>query len=652
MKRIVTLLAILCPVIAVAQQPDAPSDHALDEVVVTANKFDQKASETGKVVRVISGQDLEHSSGKSLSQLLNEQAGITINGANQTPGSVQYIYTRGADPQYTLILLDGIPVKDASSISNFFDLNLIPLSMIERIEIIRGGYASLYGSGTASAVINIITKKGGTRPFNANAALSAGSYGAFMEQAGIRGGTAKVDYSLQFQNMDSRGFSAARDSSGDGHFDKDGFHRQFVMGEIGFHPGTSWTLRPYLRYSWEKGALDNGAYQDDKDYHYSTRFFQTGVDIAHSFQGGDLHVKYDYQPTVRHYLNDSSDGSAFLKQPFTSYTHEADAYAHWVLTPRMTMLLGTALRTEKTTQSTLSISSWGESYSKVSGDSASTSALNVYGSYILNAGGGFRLETSGRLTEHKTYGIHPVFAINPSWTVHDRIKLFANVSTSYNSPSLYQLYTPIYGNTGLKPETGLNLEAGAEAYLAGKRLTLSLTGFARDQKHVIAFQMDPATYAYRYVNYNHQRLYGGEFEGDFRITDRLHARAYYAYVSGKVTARNDATGKDSTYHDLFRKPTHSAGASLGYQVLNDLYLSLEGKYTGLRKDLVYDAGGHQVTVDMHGYVLVNFYAQYVWKKKYKAYLGLYNVTNSHYAEMIGYTTKRFNFEAGLQWSLF
>lgn len=648
MKRIFTLLAIFCPALALAQQ----TDHALDEVVVTANKFDQKASETGKVVRVISQQDLAHSAGKTLGQLLNEQAGITVSGAGQTPGSVQAVYTRGADPQYTLILIDGVPVTDASYITGHFDVNLIPLSSIDRIEIIRGGYASLYGSGTASAVINIITKKGDTRPFNAQAAVSAGSYGTYSEQAGIRGEKGKLDYSLQFQHKDSKGFSSALDSTGHAHFDDDGFHRNFVTGAIGFHPGTSWTLRPYLRYSQERGAMDGGAFQDDRDYTYHSRFFQTGLDIAHSFAHGDLHIKYDYQPSVRHYDNDSLDGSGFLKQPFSSYIHEADAYAHWALTPGMTMLLGVSLQAQKTTQSTLSISKYGRSYTKVSGDSASTNALNVYGSYMLHTASGFHLEVSGRLNEHKVYGLHPVFALNPSWLIHEQLKLFINVSSSYNAPSLYQLYAPSYGNHRLKPETGLNLEGGMEAYLAQKRLTVSATGFLRDQKQVIAFQMDPVTFASRYVNYNHQRLYGGEFEADFRLTDRLEAKAYYAYVSGKVTAKNDVTGKDSTYDNLFRKPTHSAGASLGFQVLPDLYLSLDGKYTGLRTDLIYDRNFNQVTVNLHGYMLVNFYAQYVWKKKYKAYLGLYNITNSHYTEITGYATRRFNFDAGLQWSLF
>lgn len=646
-KRTLITTLLLCPLAVAAQQ-----NQSLDEVVITAGKFYQKTSETGKVITTISAKEIAHSAGKNLSELLNEQPGITVNGAGQSPGSVETVYMRGSDPQYTLILLDGVPVSDVSYNVDRFDLNLIPVASIDHIEIIRGGYGSLYGSGAAAGVINIITKKGGEKPFNVQAALSAGSYGTFQEQAGLSGEKGKIDYHISFQHMDSRGFSSAEDSTGRGHFDKDGFHRDFVMAAIGYHPTAHWTFRPYARFSAERGGLDYGAFSDDKDYTYHSRFFQAGVAVDHQFDGGDLHFKYSYQPTVRHYLNDSLDGSSYLKQPFSSYMHTADLYANFQVSPRISVLAGSTLDMEKTTQSTLSVYGGYPSFSKLSGDSANANALNVYGALYFHTQSGFHLELSGRLNQHKLYGLHPVFSVNPSWLLGGKTKLFANVSSSYTAPSLYQLYS-VYGNRSLKPETGLNLEGGVETFLAHKRLRLQATGFAGNQRRVIAFQvLDPITYASQYVNYNHQRLWGGELEGDFRISERLRAKAYYAYVSGKVTARSDATGKDSTYQNLFKKPAHSAGASLGFQALPALYLSLNAQYKGQRKDLTYDALSHQVVKALHGYALLNFYAEYTLKTHLKIYAQLNNITNTRYTEITGYTEKRFNFDAGAQWTLF
>ena len=65
----------------------------------------------------------------------------------------------GASAGNILILLDGIPVNDPSVITNYFDLNFITLDQVERIEILKGGQSTLYGSDAVSGVINIISKK-------------------------------------------------------------------------------------------------------------------------------------------------------------------------------------------------------------------------------------------------------------------------------------------------------------------------------------------------------------------------------------------------------------------------------------------------------------------------------------------------------------
>ena len=131
----------------------------LDEVVITATKTEQKQSTTGKVVTVISKAEIEQSQGKTLGQLLNDQAGVVVNGALSTPGSVQRVYTRGAGNGRTLVLIDGIPAIDPSDPNNSYDINFISLTGVEQIEICRGSQSTLYGSDAEAGVINIITTK-------------------------------------------------------------------------------------------------------------------------------------------------------------------------------------------------------------------------------------------------------------------------------------------------------------------------------------------------------------------------------------------------------------------------------------------------------------------------------------------------------------
>ncbi|MFZ9695805.1 MAG: TonB-dependent receptor, partial [Chitinophagaceae bacterium] len=156
MQRTIFVLAALCmSSLAKAQQDTS----YLQEVVITANKYEKKQTETAKVVSVINREQLRQSGGRSLGELLNQVAGTTVPGANNNLGSNQTIHIRGAAAGNVLILLDGVPVNDPSVISNYFDINLLSLDQIERIEILKGGHSTLYGSDAVAGVVNIISRK-------------------------------------------------------------------------------------------------------------------------------------------------------------------------------------------------------------------------------------------------------------------------------------------------------------------------------------------------------------------------------------------------------------------------------------------------------------------------------------------------------------
>src|SRR5688572_37188 len=113
-KRLLALPVLFAAIQTTAQ--DSTKTSQLDEVVVTANKSPKKQSETGKVVTTISSQTLQRSIGKDLAQVLNEQAGLIVNGANSNPGKDKSIFLRGAKNDYTVILINGIPITDPSGV--------------------------------------------------------------------------------------------------------------------------------------------------------------------------------------------------------------------------------------------------------------------------------------------------------------------------------------------------------------------------------------------------------------------------------------------------------------------------------------------------------------------------------------------------------
>ena len=163
MSRISFILALFLWQGQLFAQEDS-SAKSMDEVVITANKFPQKQSSTGKVLTVITQEQLQKNAGRTISEILNEQVGVSVNGATNTLGTIQFLYTRGAAFANTLILIDGIPLNDPSNINSEFDVNTFPTYQIERIEILKGAQSSLYGSDAVAGVVNIITKKKGSVP--------------------------------------------------------------------------------------------------------------------------------------------------------------------------------------------------------------------------------------------------------------------------------------------------------------------------------------------------------------------------------------------------------------------------------------------------------------------------------------------------------
>jgi len=256
------------------------SAKILNEIVVTANKIPQKQSTTGKVVTVISKAQIEKSSGRTVAQLLNEQSGITINGALNNLGANQTVYLRGASAGRTLILMDGIPVYDASVNNNYFDLNLLSLNSVESIEICRGAQSTLYGSDAVAGVVNIITvKKDITKPFNVKATSSGGSYATGRGNVQLFGKADKLTYSARYAKLFSGGFSSAYDSTGTQNFDNDKYNSDVAHATVEYRLSSEFSLKTFLQYSRYKTGLDAAAFTDEKDYTVNNKSLITGAGI-------------------------------------------------------------------------------------------------------------------------------------------------------------------------------------------------------------------------------------------------------------------------------------------------------------------------------------------------------------------------------------
>jgi len=189
------LLAVLSGA-AVAQEAKTNAPAALPAVVVTATRLPEQTVAVEKVaanVSVITRETIARSPAFTLPELLQQQAGFSSLDSIGFGGQAAPFSLRGyGDKAGALILVDGVRVNDAGL--GFFLWNSVPLSAIERVEIIRGGASTTYGEGAAAGVINIITKAAAEKPFSGSLGASVGNLGYYQGNFAASGRTNAFSY--------------------------------------------------------------------------------------------------------------------------------------------------------------------------------------------------------------------------------------------------------------------------------------------------------------------------------------------------------------------------------------------------------------------------------------------------------------------------
>jgi len=642
--------AVLISSLAHAQDS---TNTLLDEVVLTANKYPNKTSLTGKVITIITRAQLEKSGGKDLAQLLAEQAGIFISGANSNAGKDKSLYLRGGYVSHTLITIDGIPVYDPSGIGGNFDIRNLAIGNIERIEILKGSQSTLYGSDAIAGVINIITKKSTSEPVAGNARISYGSNETFKTNAGISGNKGIVDYNGSYSFHNTKGINETLNNNNFPVTDKDKFEQHAFQLGLGIKPTSAIYVQPFFRYGDIKGDIDQGAFTDELDYTYSQKSWQVGVRNEFMLKNSKLIILYSYNNINRIYTDDSTKSrngyDIYSRGNYKGSEHFIDAFLHIPLNQRVKFTGGIDYRASKSDQEYLSISSFGPYSTSYASDSLHQRQLGLYTAMNWNAASGFNLELGGRVNFHSEYGSHFVFNVNPSYLVSKQVKLFANLSSAYRTPSLYQLFSE-YGNKELDPESALTGEAGVQYFSDDKKVTGRAVAFARKVNDVIFFFYNPLTFTSQYINQDKQKDHGLELEATYKITTHATLKAFYTYTTGEITTRQ--AGKDTTYNNLLRRPKSIVGINLGTQVNKNFFISTNIMSVGKRQDAYFDNTTFAtVYTTLKSYVLWDIYAEYGFiKNKLKLFADLRNITDSKYTEISGFNTLGFNGYGGILFS--
>lgn len=626
------------------------SSKQLNEIIVTANRFPQKQVNTGKVMTVINKQEIERSPFASVGELLARQSGITVVGANNAPGTNNDLYVRGGGTGKTLVLVDGFPAYDGSTIRSTFDINFLPLGEVERIEILKGGQSTLYGSDAVAGVINIITRKNENGKPALGLHMSSGSFGARAVDLSRSGKMNNINYKLQYSRSAIDGFSAAIDSTGKKGYDRDGMQQQFALAQFSSAYKSDWSWNANMQWSKYKNDLDESAYKDAKDFVVENENLQFTAGLARKLNKGMLRLNYSLNNSNRNYLDDSLDivGFAkFIQSDYEGRSSYLEVMGNLDVAKNIKLLMGLEHRWQHTDQYYLSLSSWGKYESTLSDDSAKTNISSAFASAVYNNGKGFNLESGIRINQHSRFGSNMTYTFNPSYIIANAFKLAFNLSSAFTAPTLYQLYDGYSGNRELNPETSTSAELSLQ-YVGSKHFDVRLTGFNRNIRNGIDYDYVNN----RYFNNAIQRTNGFELETGYS-KEKMNIKLNYTFLKGEVTTTNFVynpstwgyTAKgDTTYSHLFRVPQSSLNATAGYQVNSRFYLSISQRFAGKRFEPIF--GGKPK--ELASFNTTDLFGQHAVGKHFSIYAGLKNMFNVQYQEVMGYTARGRNFVVGVR----
>jgi vitamin B12 transporter len=531
-------------------------------------------------------------------------------------------------------------MNDPSMINNEFNLNLLSVNEIERIEICKGAQGTLYGSDALGGVINLITTKNDiVKLVHLNANMTAGNYGIFKSNVNASGKLGKFNYTARFNHQSSAGFSSAFDSTGTSGFDTDALFGNNFSASLAYQPNKTLTFNSFIQHRYYKTDLDNGPFSDAIHFFSEDQALFAGAGFTFKKSKFSLTGNYQKVNNNRYYDKDFSAGSPlFSTHSLNGYSDYTELFGNVKISKKVTAIMGSELRTSSMNSLYLSISSFGPFENEFK-DSRITQ-YSVYGSILYSSDKNpFQLELGSRFNKHSIYGVNSTFTLNPSFRYNDYWMIMGSISSAYKVPSIYQLYDFYAGNLDLKPEEAINVEVGVQ-YKSARSFFRGVF-FSRQ----ITSGIDYNFVDFKYFNFVEQRVNGFEFESNLDITKALHLNMNYTYLDGQELTQNRETNKESiTYPYLLRRPAHSLNLILNYEISTKLFASISSKFLSAR----YDIGGYeQADVVLQPYTIFNGYGSYKMSDKVSFFIDAQNLFNKKFFDIYGYQSIPFMISGGI-----
>ena len=566
-----------------AQPPPAPQQPPLpaitDLVVVTASLVELPLSRVTDSVTLVTRAELRDRQVATVADALRSVAGLNV-AASGGAGAVTSIFTRGGESDYTLVMIDGVPINE---FGGSITLGHLSTANVDRVEIVRGPQSALFGAGAIAGVVNIVTAD--TDRAGGAALIEAGSRDLRRAAIDGHGATAGWRVSGGIDALRTDGFTGSAPNGA--LVSNDDYERTELSAAASRAFARSSRARIAARWNDNDRGFP-GPYGSDPGGTFSgidtvargrnqSAAVSGGADIftgrvAHRVTGAWMRLESDFESAFGPSSSATRRGGAryVADLPFGSAGLSAGAEIS-AESGRSTFIVnraGSEIPIERTIAGVFA-----------EGRFAAGSRL------LLTAGA--RLDGIRRQAlegDSNPFGARPDMPADTIWSLNPRLsalltltpasaanatRLRASFATGIKPPSAFELAST--DNPSLAPERNVSAQAGIEQILAGGALQMSALAFWNryDDLIITVGQSIAGASQYRSANLSNARASGIEIAMDARGTGRLHGltvRGGYTWLRTEILAADGAgvTGlAPFTVGDrLLRRPRHRAFADV------------------------------------------------------------------------------------------
>jgi len=633
----VTQIAVAQPVVTI---PDT---------VITATRTPTPVTDIPAGVTVIDRQAIDASGATTLGDVLATVPGLHVSPSGG-PGGQSSVFLRGTNSGHVLVLRDGMPINDGSDQSDAFNFGIDTLSDIERIEVVRGPMAALYGSGAIGGVINLISRRGTTGAPLLQTDLSGGYPATIQGSAQASGVTGPFDYALTLESQSHRGFDSTPQRMTNIYTGTpQGFRDRIATANLGYTPIEGTRLSLFLRGSetlFGFNTLGSPTFDDSNSFGtVSSVLGRIGV-TSKLFNGVyETGVFLGRLQDDRRYLEQLDLADPNLQAVDDRY-HAYRTDFQWNNTVHLNDLLPSTVLTSSDltfgyehTVDTINVRV-NESFAGFPFTQSARASMTTDAAYTgVTTTIWKRLIVTGQVRQDWVFDNAPTTWRLGSVLLAPEIgtSFKAAYGTSFRAPSLFELYgvdsSGTVGNPALKPETAQGWEVGWTTTVPvlghADAVTFGATYFNEQVNDLIIGVFTPIVTS---VNVGSAHIQGVETEFTVRPATWLMLHASYTFTDAISDDQPTSEGSE-----LLRRPRNAASADVTVMPIPHLRIVSTVIYTGPSHDFLYDNQDNAIGygVGQHG-IVANMTVAYDVTPKVQVHLDGTNIFNSRFEPVNGY----------------